>query len=249
MSEAVFARQLEAAFAANGLCVPTEEQSERFFTLFSLLREQGAHMNLTAVKELHAVILLHFVDNALAAPYFPKGARVCDVGAGGGFPTLPLAILRPDLRILAVDSTAKRMAFVSAAAKELGLANVSVKAARAEEMGKDPFFRERFDCVCARAVSRLNVLSELCLPLCRTGGLFLALKGARAAQEWEEAKNGVQTLGGALAADIALCLEDDSLPPHDPNARSERHVLCIEKKRATPPQYPRAYGVLSKRPL
>lgn len=249
MSGAEFSHALCRAFAANGLAEPTAAQSNAFFALFSLLREQGALMNLTAVKEMHDVILRHFVDTALAAPYFPPGARVCDVGAGGGFPTLPLAILREDLRILAVDSTAKRMAFVKAAAAALSLPNVSVKAARAEELGKNPLFREQFDCVCARAVSRLNILCELCLPLCRTGGMFLALKGAKAAQEWQEAEKGAALLGGALQRDVPLALINDTLPADDKDASAERHVLCIAKTKTTPAQYPRAYSAVCKRPL
>jgi 16S rRNA (guanine527-N7)-methyltransferase len=162
-----------------------------------------------------------------------------DIGAGAGFPGLPLKILRPELRLTLVESIAKKAAFLRHIAETLGLADVEVVVARAEVVGRDPAHRERYAVAAARAVAELRVLAEYCLPLCRVGGRFLAPKGSSAGDEVQAALPAIERLGGRLAA-----VEPVDLPGLEP-----RTLVVVEKIGPTPPQYPRAPGVPAKRPL
>ena len=138
----------------------TKEISDTFHALTEEMLRVNAYMNLTAITDVCEITVKHYADCALIAPFLPEHAAMCDVGTGGGFPSLPIAVLRPDVRITAVDSTQKKLDYVAATAHLLGLTNLTVKASRAEELGKDPAFREQFDAVTARAVARMNVLCE-----------------------------------------------------------------------------------------
>ena len=151
---------------------------EKFRKLTHFLTEENNKYNLTAVKTAELIIPLHFADSLIAAELFPKNSSVIDVGCGAGFPSLPLAIARDDLRITALDSTAKRTQFAQAAAQMLALSNLKTLTGRAEELSHAQAEREKYDVACARAVARLNVLAELCIPFVKPGGYFIALKGA-----------------------------------------------------------------------
>ena len=249
VSAADFGALLSAAFYENGLSVPDPAASERFYRLYLFLEEENQKMNLTAIRGAADTVVRHFADCAAAAKHIPPGAAAADIGAGAGFPTLPLAILRQDLQILAVDSTAKRMDYVARAAAHLSLSNVKTHVGRAEEMGKDPAFRERFDVVTARAVARMNVLAEWCLPLCRVGGLFLSLKGKNGAEELAEARHAVSLLGGGKTEDEAYFLRDPFRPEDDPDHLGARHILKVTKTGRTPAQYPRKNGQITAKPL
>ena len=218
------------------------DRGETFFALAAhLIRFNGVH-NVTAITEPHQIIFRHFADCLTAASYLPEGARVIDVGCGGGFPCLPLAIARPDLQITALDSTAKKLKFVESAAAELGLNGVTVLCARAEEAVRRPDMRERFDVATARAVARLRILSELCLPFVRVGGTFLSLKGEAGAEEAREAERGIGILGGDLEWVREIPITDGGEILH--------HVLIRVKKVAhTPEIYPRNYAGIVKKPL
>ncbi len=219
----------------------SRQASDRFVLLTEILLRENEKYNLTAITDPYKIVLSHYADSALLSKYIPEGARVCDVGCGAGFPTLPLAILRPDLSFCAVDSTAKRIAYVEMAADELGLTNVRGVAGRAEELARGEM-RESFDVVCARAVAALPVLSELCLPLVRVGGRFLAMKGRNAKFELSDAKRAIPTLGGKFKALDELTLlggDEDALHP----------IILIDKISRCPEKYPRAYAKIAKQPL
>ena len=169
------------------------------------------------------------------------------VGAGAGFPTLPLAILRPDLQITAVDSTEKRMRYVENAAALLGLENISVHTARAEEMGKEEAHRQQYDFVTARAVAPLNILCELCLPLVKVGGRFCALKAAGGREELDKAAGAAGELGAKVVQIREFSLADPfGTIPED---ALKRVLILFEKISDTPEKYPRRYAKIQSKPL
>ena len=204
--------------------------------------EENEKYNLTAITEVDKIILNHYADCASIASLIPKGASIIDVGCGAGFPTLPLAILREDLKITAVDSTAKRIAYVDESARLLGLTNVTALTMRAEDGGKDPKFRESFDFATARAVANMRVLTELCLPFVKVGGTFIAMKGKNAQFELSEAKKAISLLGGRDTHCEEITLKGD-----DENA--SHPLVIIKKKEKTPASYPRPFAQISKKPL
>ena len=231
-----------AAFAQNELPPLTEEQAKVFFSLTEIMLETNKSMNLTAIKDEKAVILKHYVDSLLVSPFIPMGATVLDVGCGAGFPTFPLAIMRPDLSITALDSTAKRIAYVQRTANALGLSNVTAIAARAEELAQLAAHRESYDVVTARAVAALPILAELCLPFARVGGIFLPMKAKQVAEEVAAAKNAIVTCGGRLTDAKTFYLRGGDEP--EPRTLAE-----ISKISATPKNYPRHFSKISKKPL
>lgn len=217
-------------------------QLEQFETYYKVLVEWNEKMNLTAITEEEEVYLKHFFDSVTAAFYYDlsKSVSVCDVGAGAGFPSIPLKICFPQLKVTIVDSLQKRISFLNHLAAELGLENVAFYHDRAETFGRREGMRESFDIVTARAVARLSVLSELCLPLAKVGGTFIAMKGAAAQEEIDNGTHAVQVLGGEVkqVSTFRLPIED-----------SERNIIIIEKKRKTPKKYPRKPGMPNKLPI
>ena len=178
INEKSFNSSLTKVFAMNGMSsLLSMERCDAFYRLTVRMLEENEKYNLTAIVDPDKIILNHYADCATLAARLKKGASVIDVGCGAGFPTLPLAIVRPDLKILAVDSTAKRINYVDETAKLLGLENVCAVTMRAEDGGKNPEYREKFDYATARAVAEMRVLSELALPFVKVGGEFVAMKG------------------------------------------------------------------------
>lgn len=227
---------IRKVFAECGMPQYAEgEKGEKFAVLFDELIAFNNVTNLTAITECEEVALRHFADSLTAAGKIPTGATVIDVGCGGGFPTLPLAIARPDLAITALDSTAKKLVFVENMARKLSL-NVKTLAARAEEI---PECREIFDIATSRAVARMNLLTELCLPLVKVGGKFVAMKGASGKEELAEAEGGITKLGGAVTGVDAFTLL----------SAGERVIITVDKVAPTPPAYPRPWGKIKKKPL
>ena len=200
------------------------------------LIEKNAVMNLTAITEPSAVAQLHFLDciALLNAEDF-HGKRVIDVGCGAGFPGVPLKIAEPSIRLTLLDSLGKRMNWLSETLPALGV-DAEIITARAEEFAAQR--REQYDLATSRAVARLNVLAELCLPYVRVGGKFLAMKGALAQEEVEEARRGIEKLGGHVLRIFEY-----------PVADAVHKAVVIEKLRPTPPQYPRAFAKIKKSPL
>lgn len=219
-----------------------ERQKQQFETYFELLVEWNEKMNLTSITEKREVYLKHFYDSISAAFYFDfSGERhLCDVGAGAGFPSIPLKICFPELRVTIVDSLQKRITFLNELASKLELEQVAFYHDRAENFGKNAKFRESFDLVTARAVARLSVLSELCLPLVKKGGTFIAMKGAQGMEELQAAASAIEILGGEIEHTEVFSL---------PEEESERSMIMISKKRKTPKKYPRKAGVPNRSPL
>ena len=187
------------------------------------------------------VVLLHFADSLMGADLIPAGASVIDVGCGAGFPSLPLAIVRPDLTVTASDATAKRTAFVGMVAERLGLCGLRTLTGRAEELSRTAH-RDAYDVATARAVAALPTLLELCAPFVRKGGLFLALKGRSAMQELEAARHAM----GELKCKVRFTEEYDI---GEGEAAQARGILLLEKLAPTPATYPRAYARMKSRPL
>lgn len=210
--------------------------------LCSHMLEVNKSLNLTAIKDEDGVILKHLVDSSACLPYIPKDAHLCDIGCGGGFPTLVIAILRGDVSVLGVDSVTKKVKYVGDTATLLGLDNVQVSNARAEEMGQSAQFRQSFDVVTARAVGRLNLISELCLPLVKVGGCFLAMKSLSTDEELSEAKRAIELLGGEVESVNSYTLTDGA-------EEIERTIIVIRKVKPTPIAYPRNNSQIAKKPL
>lgn len=220
----------------------TDQQMAQFDMYFHLLVEWNEKMNLTAITEEKEVYLKHFYDSLLVGLKMALNpqAAICDVGSGAGFPSIPLKILYPELSVTIVDSLKKRITFLQELTDQLGLTNVHLYHDRAETFGQNPAFREQFDYVTARAVARLNVLAELCLPLVKKDGYFLALKAAKSDEELQEAKPAISQLGGKFIEEKTMAL---------PLSGDERHLLVIQKKKVTPKKYPRKPGLPNKQPI
>lgn len=242
MTREEFIIECKSTFELNSLPC-SDEQADSLFSLTDHMLEVNKSLNLTAIKEEKAVILKHYVDSLTVSKYIPVNSRMIDIGCGAGFPTLPLAIFRPDLAIYALDGTAKRINYVSETAKMLGISMVTAIAARAEELGNDPNFRESFDIVTARAVASLPVLCELCLPFVKVGGKMIAMKSQQASDEISSAQNCIKLCGGEISEVISCNLTSKN------GDVDERNLIIIKKVKKTPQLYPRHYSKISKKPL
>lgn len=233
--------QFQTMLAEKGITL-SESQLQQYEKYYQTLVEWNEKMNLTAITDKDAVYLKHFFDSISAAFYFDfsKPFSICDVGAGAGFPSIPIKIAFPNIQITIVDSLNKRISFLENLAKELKLENVRFVHDRAETFGKNPQHREQYDVVMARAVARLSVLSELCLPLAKVGGTFIAMKSQNATEELQAAKKAITVLGGKLVSVQTFIL---------PLEESERSLLFITKEKKTPKQYPRKPGTPNKTPI
>ena len=247
MDEELFSDRFQLIFSAAFPEYASSETERKFFCLTRMLLTANREMNLTAVTGMEEILIKHYADCAFLAQMLPQNVSLLDVGAGAGFPSLPLAILRPDAVVTALDSTEKRMRFVAQTARELGLDRVKTVTGRAEDLGCSPDFREQYDCVTARAVAQLNLLCELCLPLCRVGGTFFALKGAEGETETEQAQFAINCLGGRIKEIRKFVLPDpDGILAPDARLRC---IVSVEKKEGTPAEYPRRYARMRAHPL
>lgn len=231
-----------AQCAAHGL-VLNDQQIAQFERYFQLLVEWNEKMNLTAITQREEVYLKHFYDCLMALWNMPLdnyALQLCDVGAGAGFPSIPLKIAHPELQVTIVDSLQKRLTFIEHLAEELGLEGVSCVHGRAEDVGQNPAYRGQFDLVTARAVASLNVLAEYCLPLVKIGGHFLALKAQKSDQELEEARAAISILGAKL-----IKVTEDQLPVES----ADRRYILIQKTKETPNKFPRKAGKPAKNPI
>ncbi len=220
-----------------------DKKIEKLFLLTEHMLEVNKNMNLTAIKDEKSVILRHYVDSLLVCSFFKANSKIIDVGCGAGFPTLPLALFRPDLQITALDGTAKRIEYVRQTAALLGLENITAIAGRAEELAHMTDYRERFDYATARAVAALPVLSELCLPFVKVGGEFIAMKALKADEELAASQNAIVKCGGAIKA-----LEQRELKEDD-EISDNRAVIVVSKVKQTQKEFPRHYSKISKKPL
>lgn len=218
----------------------SEEQVKQFSMYAAMLQDWNERVNLTAITADEDIAVKHFVDSLSLLPHLKKGCSMTDVGTGAGFPGIPCAIIREDIQVMLVDSLDKRCKFLSAVVEALGLKNVRVTHARAEDFGQNPTHRERYDVATARAVAPLPILLEYCLPLVKQGGLFVAMKGPGAAQEVPESDKALTVLGGKLREVLSFRL---------PETDMERNIVLVEKTQKTPSAYPRKSGTPAKKPL
>lgn len=230
---------LRDGFAQLGLPL-SDEALARYRRYYELLDARSRVMNLTAIRGERDTAQLHFLDCAalLAVQPLEEGAAVIDVGTGAGFPGLPLKIARPDLRLTLLDSLGKRVEFLEESCAALGFADVSCLHARAEEA--PAALRAGFDAAASRAVARLGLLCELCLPLVRRGGVFLAMKGPDCDAEVAEAQRAIRTLGGGLERVARYTI---------PGTDVTHSVVVIRKTGDTPAKYPRRWAKMQKEPL
>ena len=243
----VFFARLDALLDTNGMSRYADAKAkERLFELAVLLTEYNAHTNLTAITDIDGVIVKHFIDSMTLIPQLDDFAgdrqlTLADIGCGAGFPSLPIAILRPQFSVTCVDSTAKKLEFIRLTAKALALDNVTVLCARAEELAHTEK-RETFDVVTARGVARLNILSELCLPLVRIGGAFIPMKASMADEELNEAHKAISLLGGEVCSRHEVTLSGLVEP-------EVRTSFVIKKAAPSQKLYPRLFGAIKKKPL
>lgn len=238
--------QLLIRYAAGYGVTLTPEMAEKCDVYARLLVEWNQKMNLTAITDPQGMLVKHFLDSLTAAPLLPTDPfSLIDVGTGAGFPGVPLAILRSDMALTLLDSLQKRLTFLDTLCRELGIP-VTLLHARAEEGGRKPQWREKFDVAAARAVASLPVLSEYCLPFVRPGGRFIAMKGPDADQETKAADRAISLLGGRLNNVAAV-----ELPNHlaFTGERGKRRLVLIDKIAPTPQKYPRPSAKIAKQPL
>ena len=220
----------------------SDQQKKQFERYFELLVEWNEKINLTAITDKEEVYLKHFYDSI--APILQglipnETIKLLDIGAGAGFPSLPMKILYPELDVTIIDSLNKRINFLQLLAQELDLDGVHFYHGRAEDLAQDKNFRAQYDFVTARAVARMQVLSELTIPYLKVGGKLLALKASNAPEELLEAKNALNLLFSKVEDNLNY-----ALPNGDP-----RYITVVEKKKETPNKYPRKAGMPNKRPL
>lgn len=223
----------EAMLAEAGLA----GEYQPFARYCQLLQEWNQRMNLTAITDDQGVAEKHFLDSLLPLTLWelPRGARLIDVGTGAGFPAVPIKLLRPDIQITLLDSLQKRLTFLEEVCGQLGI-QAELLHARAEDAGRDPARRERYDVATSRAVAGMDLLAEYCLPLVRPGGVLLALKGSGGAAEAQAGAAMVERCGGTLRA-----VKEYALPSGD-----RRTLVVVEKTAPTPKRYPRTPAQLAK---
>lgn len=233
-------REFEDGLQSIGLTL-TKTQLDQFLKYYELLVEWNKVMNLTAITEFHEVVIKHFIDSlSLVKVRRPERERLLDMGTGAGFPGIPLKIAFPELEVVLIDSLNKRIKFLDTVISELKLHKISALHGRAEDYGHKGDFRDSFDLCVSRAVAKLSVLSEYCLPYVKIGGYFIPYKSGKIEEELKEAERAVQVMG----ASIEGC-EEFMLPGTD----MERSFVLIHKTKKTPGQYPRTAGKPSKEPL
>lgn len=213
-----------------------ELQEQQFNTYRELLKEYNQKFNITAITDDEEIVKKHFIDSVKKIEYF-DGETLIDIGSGGGFPAIPIKIMNPKINVTMLEATEKKCNFLSIVIEKLGLTGITVLNGRAEELAKNIKFRECFDMASARAVARLNTLSEYCMAFVKKGGAFIALKGD-AKEEIVESENAIKILGGKIEKVEEYNLFD-----------AKRCIVKVRKIKNTPPAYPRGRGKERKNPL
>lgn len=229
--------------AANSVGMEfNEEKYDKFIKYMRLVQEWNEKINLTAITEDDEFIKKHFIDciKAFKSDQMKSAKSIIDVGTGAGFPGIPIAIMRDDVKVCLLDSLNKRINFLNTVVRELELKNVTTIHSRAEDGARRKELRENFDVATSRAVANMAVLSEYCIPYVKVNGYFIALKGPAIEEELSNAKNAIGTLGGKLKEVIELEIEDTDL---------KHNIVIVEKVKPCSNVYPRKAGVISKKPL
>lgn len=228
-------------YAKNYGITLDEKALERFEIYYNFLVEYNKLTNLTSITEKNEVIIKHFLDSLITAKYLKitPGLKLIDVGTGAGFPGVPLKIAHPEIDLTLLDSLNKRIIFLNKLVEKLNL-TAEIFHSRAEECGKNKKFREKFNIVTSRAVAKLTVLSEYCLPLLKVGGYFISLKGNNVETELEESKKSIEVLGGEIEK-----VEKFDLPEE----KGSRSIVIVKKISSTPGKYPRSNANISKFPI
>lgn len=220
----------------------SDRQADQFIRYKDILLEWNQKMNLTAITEEKEVIVKHFLDSlsCIQTQYLRDDDKIIDVGTGAGFPGIPLKIALPSIDLTLLDSLKKRVGFLEEVFTQVGLTGVEFVHGRAEDLGKNKDYREKYDCVVSRAVAALNVLVEYCMPFIRVGGYFICQKGPNLKDEIEDAKKAIKVLGGEIVEQIR---------PDIPFSDREHNILIIKKVKQTPSKYPRKAGKPNKEPI
>lgn len=228
--------EFEALFHSLGMA----GDYEKFSVYCGMLQDWNQRMNLTAITDDAGIAVKHFADSVLPLTMteLPRGARLIDVGTGAGFPSVPMKLVRPDLELTLLDSLQKRLTFLSALCGELGV-EAELVHARAEDAGRNPKYREKFDAATSRAVAGMGLLAEYCLPLLKVGGVLLAMKGSAGREEAAAGESALALCGGQIRE-----IRDYTLPNGDP-----RTLILVEKVAPTPGKYPRTSQKIAKTPL
>ena len=218
----------------------TEEQIEKFYNYMNLLIEWNKKINLTAIVEPKDIILKHFIDSLTIEKYIKKGETIIDVGTGAGFPGIPLKIAREDLKITLADSLNKRINFLNEVINKLDLKNIETIHTRAEELGKNKKYREKFDIATSRAVANMSTLSEYLIPFIKVKGRCICMKSSDIDTELENAKKAINILGCEIESKDKFNL---------PNSDLGRSVIILRKVKNTPSKFPRKAGTPAKEPI
>lgn len=234
-------KQLESALSQLGITYD-RNMIEKYSVYMDGILKWNKMVNITAITEKPAFIEKHYIDSLLCAAYpqFKEAQSVIDVGTGGGFPGIPLAIVAPDKKFVLMDSLNKRIRIIKELCDEIGINNVEAIHGRAEEMAKNKIYRQNFDLCVSRAVANLSVLSEYCIPFLKKGGWFLAYKGSEVEEEIKESKKAIHILGGKIRK---------TEQPTVKNFAFDHKLIFIEKINDTPTKFPRKAGTPSKEPL
>ena len=233
--------ELSELFALNGMERYSEYEDALCYLADDML-EYNKAVNLTAIRDTEGVYLRHIIDSLTVEKHIPQGASLIDIGCGGGFPSLPLAIVREDVKVTSLDSTLKKLKFIENHASSVGLANITTLCERAEAVGKSPETRQSYDVVTARGVCEMRMLCALCLPLAKKGGKFIAMKNAECGDELRAAMKAIKELGGEIAENETVTLTSGS-------EEIKHAVIIIQKIAETPNTYPRDWARISKKPL
>ena len=215
-----------------------QNKIDEFNKYKNLLIEWNEKINLTAITDSHEIDVKHFEDSLTISKYIKEGDKVADVGTGAGFPGIPNKILNETISLCLIDSLNKRINFLNEVVKSLELTNVETIHARAEEVGKNVKYRESFDVVTARAVTKINVLAEYLIPLVKVGGLVILMKGPNYKEELAVGMKAIQLLGGEILSEEKIMIED-----------MERNLIIIKKVKGCPKSYPRETQTIVKKPL
>lgn len=217
-----------------------KEQYDQFYAYMVLLIEWNEKINLTAITEPQEIILKHFVDSLTIAKYIEEGKTIIDMGTGAGFPGIPLKIYRNDVKVVLADSLNKRIKFLNGVIEKLQLKNIETIHCRAEELGKNKEYREKFDYATSRAVANLSTLSEYLLPFVKLNGSGIFMKTMEIDEELENAKKAIKILGGRIEK-----VDKFEIPESDLG----RSIIIVKKEKQTPSKYPRKPGTPAKEPL